>query len=210
MRGDAPDAVNALIRGEGRSPHARGCTGTGAVGKTWQTPFPACAGMHRRTWPQRRADCSRSPHARGCTGPDERGPTRLLPFPACAGMHRTRSSRRSPSFPVPRMRGDAPASSSRPSSSRNRSPHARGCTVIPIRPINQASPFPACAGMHRARDRGSGLFDPVPRMRGDAPAVAIVESYIVIRSPHARGCTAHRRCNDRRRPPFPACAGMHR
>ncbi len=57
----------------------------------------------------------------------------------------------------------------------------------------------------RCRGRGS-----VPRMRGDAPAAFLRRCSLVIRSPHARGCTGSDEDAPAGHRPFPACAGMHR
>ncbi len=152
----------------------------------------------------------RSPHARGCTVGPPVVHARLAPFPACAGMHRTGPGALRPDQPVPRMRGDAPRPGQSPAHVRDRSPHARGCTAFPVAALLATAPFPACAGMHRLALTPSAVLCTVPRMRGDAPDSPTPPSSGRPRSPHARGCTAHRFEILQNDIPFPACAGMHR
>ena len=230
MRGDAPFIDLELWRRQNRSPHARGCTGFPVRGLISVAPFPACAGMHRcgrsstgsgRAVPRMRGDApqsrsvkavlfSRSPHARGCTAHHAERHGGRDPFPACAGMHRFTTTCGWICFSVPRMRGDAPFAADRPALNCARSPHARGSSVLEgVDGIGDGS-FPACAGMHRWPFDTARLLNAVPRMRGDAPALARWPGPGFSRSPHARGCTGQRHAAELRRRPFPACAGMHR
>ncbi len=230
MRGDAPDLEGLNTYLETRSPHARGCTELARCWGNIDYPFPACAGMHRpfpagtarpAAVPRMRGDApsstpdafrdrARSPHARGCTVLDRQRRPDGHPFPACAGMHRPTTSREFAPLPVPRMRGDAPASIPPRPRAGCRSPHARGCTVNSPADPEKLGPFPACAGMHRKLSAAAAFSWSVPRMRGDAPPATARGGSGLRRSPHARGCTVLRRQPLRRRPPFPACAGMHR
>ena len=209
MRGDAPFIARASTLCTTRSPHARGCTDTGAEPSARVTPFPACAGMHRRrpvrllpgsTVPRMRGDApasitavasvvSRSPHARGFTGFLDRARRRQAPFPACAGMHRGFHSGGRGGKAVPRMRGDAPTFSQISPTPDCRSPHARGCTARSATGSRKTIPFPAYAGMHRAAPALSISATTVPRMRGDAPVRPVIGRSLGPRSPHARGCT---------------------
>ena len=53
--------------------------------------------------------------------------------------------------------------------------------------MNDAMPFPACAGMNRNNSPTYKLSEAVPRMRGDEPDQDRMLSFIENRSPHARG-----------------------
>ncbi len=153
---------------------------------------------------------SRSPHARGCTAQRRLAQRPKSPFPACAGMHRHGAWMTHSTRSVPRMRGDAPRSTTGCTMVVARSPHARGCTAVAGPPRLRRRPFPACAGMHRSRRWPRSCAGAVPRMRGDAPNSSAPTTTATARSPHARGCTGLLRRDRRPAGPFPACAGMHR
>src|SRR5690606_34663214 len=63
-RGDAPVCVVLATPNSVRSPHTRGCTGTGGGKNGGRTPFPAHAGMHRH-WPAAAGAPAAVPRTRG-------------------------------------------------------------------------------------------------------------------------------------------------
>ncbi len=148
MRGDRPSSARFRLSKPKFTPHARGSTGVkmgkfGVVGV-----YPACAGIDRlilsiteQDWSlprmrgdrplgatSTRANSMFTPHARGSTYRVRLRQSPSMVYPACAGIDRFNSSKSRLATCLPRMRGDRPSLSIRPSSIKSFTPHARGST----------------------------------------------------------------------------------
>ena len=210
VRGDVPFATKEPALDVRFSPRARGCSHSLILLPDHPNVFPACAGMFRWRWRQKklgrcfprvRGDVPRlastlytldkfSPRARGCSD----GYQTMLQghgvFPACAGMFLKTSNNRARQTSFPRVRGDVPKLVPCEKLIFQFSPRARGCSALPSLPPSGMDVFPACAGMFRSRPttkRPVRLF-----------------------SPRARGCSLLPFSFVRLRIVFPACAGMFR
>src|SRR5690606_18616675 len=73
--------------------------------------------------------------------------------------------------------------------SRNSPPHARGWTRRQTCTPRRARLSPARAGMDPTPTPGPGGVCPLPRTRGDGPAVSSASRHISASPPHARGWT---------------------
>ena len=149
-----------------------------------------------------------SPHARGCSYYESMRKKNTPVFPACAGMFPslTLTSIRLACFP--RMRGDVPTFIFAVEGHLEFSPHARGCSAMASSAAMGARVFPACAGMFLSFSLAPRLAMCFPRMRGDVPKTEVSKAYMLLFSPHARGCSGVAGVSFPRRTVFPACAGM--
>ncbi len=168
-RGDQPSTPSSSTSWRSRSPQARGSTVIALVALGDVIPFPACAGINRRsrrdpcrwpTVPRRSGDqpfvlnsgdpfIVRSPHVRGSTDHHRFPESIMKPFPACAGINRSRRSGASTTTAVPRRRGGQPSGERLAPGWILRSPQARGSTVHGGEARAFRNPFPAGAGINR-------------------------------------------------------------
>ena len=148
-RGDGPAESGSGSRPASASPHTRGWTLIGRVGRQRALGFPAHAGMDHRFW-RGGTPRTRLPRTRGDgPGGPVRPPHRGSGFPAHAGMDRTPGMASIVSLRLPRTRGDGPGG--------------------PVRPPHRGSGFPAHAGMDRTPGMASIVSLRLPRTRGDGP-----------------------------------------
>ena len=151
-----------------------------------------------------------SPHTRGWTRRLDDAAAARLGFPAHAGMDPWTRWCAAARSGLPRTRGDGPALSDRGGHGGRASPHTRGWTPGPAGVPPHDLGFPAHAGMDPA---GPGRPDPpggLPRTRGDGPVTCPPVDRAIRASPHTRGWTRLPDPTRRRRPGFPAHAGMDR
>ena len=147
-RGDGPESDEEAMAAIEDSPHPRGWTRVGLVGRRGEVGFPAPAGMDPGSGasgecppriPRTRGDGPRpsvsvsasfrdSPHPRGWTPADDGRLGFALGFPAPAGMDRHGDFRHAPPPRIPRTRGDGPAAQETPDGVIQDSPHPRGWT----------------------------------------------------------------------------------
>ena len=228
MRGDGPLPPCATNPTSMFPPHARGWTRRpGRVG-AYPGVSPACAGMDPFTmsyrvllegFPRMRGDGPSSaalmtvaakfpPHARGWTVAQGHTRRRRAVSPACAGMDLMDLQPFQRRFRFPRMRGDGPLLRDDLSPSAPFPPHARGWTLGLYYEAYASMVSPACAGMDRLLSRCRRARRCFPRMRGDGPVQADIESVTTAFPPHARGWTSVHHADDRARGVSPACAGM--
>ncbi len=132
------------------------------------------------------------------------------PFPAGAGINRLVSGESLRAITVPRRRGDQPLRLWDKNSALDRSPQARGSTELAGRALQGVIPFPAGAGINRARQLQTAERTPVPRRRGDQPIPQTRRGVQQLRSPQARGSTVSPGCGAGIGTPFPAGAGINR
>ena len=176
MRGDVPLGSYRPSRSAKFSPHARGCSPAPGRWNPTGLVFPACAGMFPRVhglhagdkrFPRMRRGCSETPLAQNAT---------YAVFPAYAGMFRliTSNSGAQPSFP--HIRGDVPITS-----------------IIPAwAPVV----FPAHAEMFPCKSSWLRPPPSFPRIRGDVPAAAVLRNVKIWFSPHTRGYSRGKACNE--------------
>ena len=108
----------------------------------------------------------------------------------------------------PRVRGDVPWPQPTPAWWPTFSPRARGCSVALGAQQFKWQVFPACAGMFRRPARQCILKRGFPRVRGDVPWGAAMQSAQEGFSPRARGCSGASATSSGCGAVFPACAGM--
>mgnify|MGYP000946697641 CR=1 FL=1 len=108
----------------------------------------------------------------------------------------------------PRMRGDVPSEQHWSQFEIRFSPHARGCSFVPLLFKLFVLVFPACAGMFLKRVSGFTKRLSFPRMRGDVPVTMFLKPSVPSFSPHARGCSGYHGMKHQDSSVFPACAGM--
>ena len=208
------------------SPRTRGCSAFGKFRLGVADVFPACAGMFRsllasarptlcfprvrgdvphRKWPWRSRKVF-SPRARGCSCFTTAGGEISQVFPACAGMFRATPGRRQDSLGFPRVRGDVPYWGGDKAAVIEFSPHARGCSQLPVPASEDHTVFPrtrgcseedleqaqchlvfsACAGMFPTLPRWGSGGHCFPRVRGDVPAHKTDTLFVGEFSPQAR------------------------
>ena len=230
VRGDVPFATKEPALDVRFSPRARGCSHSLILLPDHPNVFPACAGMFRWRWRQKklgrcfprvRGDVPRlastlytldkfSPRARGCSD----GYQTMLQghgvFPACAGMFLKTSNNRARQTSFPRVRGDVPKLVPCEKLIFQFSPRARGCSALPSLPPSGMDVFPACAGMFRTAVLATKIHSCFPRVRGDVPPPAWRPPALVLFSPRARGCSVLSQARIAMQRVFPACAGMFR
>ena len=131
-------------------------------------------------------------------------------FPAYAGMFLCGSQASYAPRCFPRIRGDVPKPMYVLVSSKEFSPHTRGCSPSATCRELRKPVFPAYAGMFlfvRLRGRGCSGF---PRIRGDVPQRRQRHHKISKFSPHTRGYSRRTFRPPPSRIVFPAYAGMFR
>ena len=111
---------------------------------------------------------------------------------------------------LPRMRGDRPHPLDGAAYALSFTPHARGSTRQRSRCSVWLRVYPACAGIDLGSAKDSNSIHSLPRMRGDRPDTVKVLTIITAFTPHARGSTPIPVRCCRRRPVYPACAGIDR
>ena len=169
VRGDVPSSRRASRKNQWFSPRARGCSDLAESLMQSYLVFPACAGMFRHhqggdrrphRFPRVRGDVpSRivvtvspslfSPRARGCSEAAQGLSEPFDVFPACAGMFLEARTNDAGHRSFPRVRGDVPDPGYDLRGAAQFSPRARGCSSYPAWQRNNATVFPACAGMFR-------------------------------------------------------------
>ena len=227
-RGDGPRWARSCARPTRASPHTRGWTPASGVADDGESGFPAHAGMDpasssptgpRRRLPRTRGDgpvdrlvdvgqVVASPHTRGWTHMGFDGRVVGTGFPAHAGMDPGCPSGRGARPWLPRTRGDGPAVSDRAVLLDSASPHTRGWTVGAHSIAQDATGFPAHAGMDPRPPRSSGSRHRLPRTRGDGPGAWAERDSCRRASPHTRGWTQGERLHRPACRGFPAHAGM--
>ena len=90
------------------------------------------------------------------------------------------------------------------------SPHARGKVIVSPRLLLVSRIIPACAGKRHLPLRRSPLLQDHPRMRGEKFCKALIWSFSLGSSPHARGKVNSFKCNRNYYRIIPACAGKSR
>ena len=117
-------------------------------------------------------------------------------FPAYAGMFR--SSRLAQHYVrrFPRIRGDVPQPAAVTALQIQFSPLARGCSARNPNPRRRHPVFPACAGMFPLSLPTCQTPGRFPRMRGDVPSAAGTARLEAGFSPHARGYSRSKTCNE--------------
>ena len=225
-RGDVPGSHPPSRTSQAFSPRTRGCSRCRMIVVYNHIVFPAHAGMFRvrqvpawcsRCFPRVRGDVPQSlskrkantvfsPRARGCSCFTTAGGEISQVFPACAGMFRATPGRRQDSLGFPRVRGDVPYWGGDKATVIEFSPHARGCSQLPVpasedhtvfpRPrgcseedLEQAQchlVFPAYAGMFRFAARACCALPSFPRVRRDVPAHKTDTLFVGEFSPQAR------------------------
>ncbi len=90
------------------------------------------------------------------------------------------------------MRGDRPTMNELLAVDKRATPHARGSTLIPKRPLVHAEGYPACAGIDRLTIVRYPQTAWLPRMRGDRPCSGPPRQGLGRATPHARGSTLNR------------------
>ena len=137
-----------------------------------------------------------SPHTRGCSAMCSAWARIGEVFPAYAGMFRVATVRAISGMSFPRIRGDVPSSMSLPVAARMFSPHTRGCSCAYRCRSCWLTVFPAYAGMfpgtYGLPGRGKGF----PRIRGDVPAYRWKARIPPAFSPHTRGYSRGKACNE--------------
>ena len=216
IRGDVPKTCTNQFLGSTFSPHTRGCSEVEHGILPSMIVFPAYAGMFRsqegsgKYWwrfPRIRGDVPLlergnaeaerfSPHTRGCSCAKMRHRMQPPVFPAYAGMFRRAKHQGHDEVGFPRIRGDVPHADDYGRAAWPFSPHTRGCSgfIAAVNPLHVV--FPAYAGMfrrYRLLDRSRGRF---PRIRGDVPAAATRKAVRDGFSPHTRGCSRGKACNE--------------
>jgi len=194
------------------------------------TVYPACAGIDLLTantfqavigLPRMRGDRPSpgsfsslsfefTPHARGSTVTLACGSSLILVYPACAGIDRLLMVCCGNIECLPRMRGDRPHPLDGAAYALSFTPHARGSTRQRSRCSVWLRVYPACAGIDLGSAKDSNSIHSLPRMRGDRPDTVKVLTIITAFTPHARGSTPIPVRCCRRRPVYPACAGIDR
>src|SRR5690606_4339516 len=105
-------------------------------------------------------------------------------------------------------RGDGPSAFHPASSSRSSPPHARGWTLGSLPNCFRYSLSPARAGMD-PNSYGLTIGEgPLPRTRGDGPALVVSRRLVPLSPPHARGWTSGYKRRRRILTLSPARAGM--
>ena len=150
-----------------------------------------------------------SPRARGCSPQVARQPPRRVVFPACAGIFRSLLASARPTLCFPRVRGDVPYWGGDKAAVIEFSPHARGCSQLPVPASEDHTVFPrtrgcseedleqaqchlvfsACAGMFPTLPRWGSGGHCFPRVRGDVPPERFQHVPPIMFSPRARGCS---------------------
>ncbi len=88
-------------------------------------------------------------------------------------------------------------------------PHARGSTGSKTAMFLPSYVYPACAGIHPAKEEQNMRYWRLPRMRGDPPFLERGSKGAELSTPHARGST-HALIKQRTgKKVYPACAGIH-
>ena len=201
-RGDGPARDKCASHPPPVSPHTRGWT-LGKAGRAARTRGDGPCG-HIVVL----SVLEVSPHTRGWTRTDPDPVVALRGFPAHAGMDLGLLVFEPVAGRFPRTRGDGPCCHGHRTIGRPVSPHTRGWTRDRDRMDRRDLGFPAHAGMDPCRSTCRASRRRFPRTRGDGPRHAWTAARDLPVSPHTRGWT-HSRCGPvRRRPGFPAHAGM--
>ena len=108
----------------------------------------------------------------------------------------------------PRIRGDVPSMRIPKRRNFKFSPHTRGCSQGSPHRYSHDVVFPAYAGMFRRVPATASLEVRFPRIRGDVPISSNSLIFIILFSPHTRGCSRKTHAHHRRPLVFPAYAGM--
>ena len=132
-----------------------------------------------------------SPHTRGCSFLRSWGTRCGKVFPAYAGMFRVPPRYSSKENCFPRIRGDVPTKPRKSSTTKQFSPHTRGCSAAQNSSKPELAVFPAYAGMFRKRTKRTVICLRFPRIRGDVPPPEHQYPWRPGFSPHTRGCSPH-------------------
>ena len=108
----------------------------------------------------------------------------------------------------PRIRGDVPEWNFFSDISDWFSPHTRGCSPTWFYPHTGDPVFPAYAGMFLVNTVPPQSYVSFPRIRGDVPKTEVSKAYMLLFSPHTRGCSRCPSCTIYCAVVFPAYAGM--
>ena len=88
------------------------------------------------------------------------------------------------------------------------SPHAWGCSDFTLTSNATVEVFPTRVGMFRKSGFRSRRRRSFPHTRGDVPCLDLIYPFGKLFSPHAWGCSGHRRLPLRPRDVFPTRVGM--
>lgn len=137
-----------------------------------------------------------SPRMRGCSASTAFGREAVSVFPAYAGMFRSLPRWSSGGHCFPRIRGDVPQAGGVKWVRIKFSPHTRGssasgCHVSPFDLV-----FPAYAGKFLYPAGGQDPHLVFSRMRGDVPRLALARWTPEVFSPHTRGYSRGKTCNE--------------
>ena len=157
------------------SPHTRGCS---------------CCWWD---WGYRRGF---SPHTRGCSHHLVRQDRRHGVFPAYTGMFLIGMAPAVMLVRFPRIRGDVPLTNSREEQGTQFSPHTRGCSYVRPAKGGGVVVFPAYAEMFLARNSSRVPRKGFLRIRGDVPHSVPLGLRSVQFSPHTRGYSRSKTCNE--------------
>ena len=137
-----------------------------------------------------------SPRMRGCSASTAFGREAVSVFPAYAGMFRSLPRWSSGGHCFPRIRGDVPQAGGVKWVRIKFSPHTRGssasgCHVSPFDLV-----FPAYAGKFLYPAGGQDPHLVFSRMRGDVPCLTESTARCAQFSPHTRGYSRGKTCNE--------------
>lgn len=150
------------------------------------------------------------PHARGRGSSMVWRVKRPRITPACAGKRGRRGHHLLPDQNHPRMHGEEPLISMRPSGTVESPPHARGRVDELRKVVTPTGITPACAGKRvsfSVSQNGSGNH---PRMRGEERGAATMNCCLSESPPHARGREICETGDGSNLGITPACAGKRR
>ena len=229
-RGDVPICLALVMRGLPFSPHAWGCSGDDEPGGEARGVFPTRVGMFRvrrmisSSWccfPHTRGDVPPaervfarqerfSPHAWGCSAAREEAADPDRVFPTRVGMFRAARRIRERNDRFPHTRGDVPWASDTLQTAATFSPHAWGCSVLPVCRRRTLRVFPTRVGMFRSATPCAPHSQSFPHTRGDVPRSLSPRTRRGPFSPHAWGCSVHAAARSRYTVVFPTRVGMFR
>ena len=137
-----------------------------------------------------------SPHTRGCSEWNNASYEHWWVFPAYAGMFRGFADDEGAGAGFPRIRGDVPFAEGGITGRDLFSPRMRGCSRIFHNPSPHYPVFPAYAGMFLNAQFGVEIRPGFPRIRGDVPVSTPVLDWRRRFSPHTRGYSRGKACNE--------------
>ena len=117
-------------------------------------------------------------------------------FPAYAGMFLLLVRLKLANFSFPRIRGDVPDTAMPDSTADLFSPHTRGCSQRFKSICDAVHVFPAYAGMFLWSSVSYEALACFPRIRGDVPFEFLDCDFFSGFSPHTRGCSRGKACNE--------------